>query len=72
MSDLDLSKIEIEELLKINNQVLKQIALKAKLNLGDAASAHDSHSSNHSNHSRLADIQKQLDSIANELSKHQR
>lgn len=62
--DLNLKDIELEDLVEIQNQVLKQVAIRAKLNLGNLAAVHDSHSSNHSNHSRLADIQEQLSQIA--------
>ncbi|OQW56569.1 MAG: hypothetical protein A4S14_09985 [Proteobacteria bacterium SG_bin9] len=52
--DLDLSKLDLEDLVHIQNQVLRQVAARAKVNLGNLESAHNSHSSNHSNYSRTA------------------
>jgi hypothetical protein len=49
-SELDLSKIELDQLVNIHSQVLKQIALRAKVTMDDSLMAgHDSHGSNHSN-----------------------
>lgn len=62
--ELDLSKLELEDLVNIQNQVLRQVAMRAKVNIGNLASAHDSHSSNHSNYSRLRDIQQQIDQLS--------
>lgn len=52
--DLDLSKLDLEDLVDIQNQVLRQVAVRAKVNLGNLEAAHNSHSSNHSNYSRTA------------------
>ena len=67
---LDLSKISLDELVSIQNEVLRNIAIQTKLKLGDnLASTHDSHSSNHSNYSKTAvDLQSQIESLRNQLS----
>ena len=67
---LDLSKTSLEDLVMIQNEVLRNIAVKTKLNVDqDIASAHDSHSSNHSNHSKVADLQAQINALQSQLTK---
>lgn len=64
-AELDVSKVPLEDLVHIHNQVLKQIATRAKLNLAETVSAgHDSHGSNHSNN-KITDrfLQQQIDQI---------
>jgi len=63
--ELDLSGIELEDLIDIHNQVLRQVAAVAKLNLEAEAAGHDSHGSNHSNN-KIVDrnVQEQISRVA--------
>jgi hypothetical protein len=41
---IDLSKVTLEELMEIHNEVLRNVAIRAKTNLGaGGATTHDSH-----------------------------
>lgn len=62
---IDLSKTSLEDLVSIHNEVLRNIALQAKINLqGNLEAGHDSHGSNHSNN-KITDLQSQIAQLAN-------
>jgi hypothetical protein len=61
---VDLSKATVEELMHIKNEVLRNVAIRTKVELegGLRASAHDSHSSSHSNN-KIADLTAHIDEV---------
>lgn len=65
-AEIDVSKVALEDLVQIHSQVLRQIALRAKLNIDESLMAgHDSHSSAHGNNKIVdRELQAQIDRIA--------
>lgn len=66
-AELDVSKVALEDLVSIHNQVLRQIAVRAKVSIDqDMMAGHDSHGSSHSNN-KITDrvLQERIDQIAN-------
>ena len=45
---IDLSKVTLEELMEIHNEVLRNIAIRAKTDLGSAGALHQSHAREYS------------------------
>ena len=48
---IDLSKVTLEELMEIHNEVLRNLAIRAKTNLDAGSATHDSHAREYSKQS---------------------